>query len=314
MLLLLVLFSSVNDGQSVLVSLQGTILSSTALILSVCGLGFIMTGGGIDFSIGYQISLISAVISILSVRQFSDGVVVLGALAVGVLCGLANGLLVGYFEIPPFAATIATQVVFRGASYLLTQGNMISSIADSVRKTAKTYFLTIRLDVWLAVAGAVALWLFLRGTFWGMYLRAIGLNEARAGRAGIPVRRIKCLSYCIASLFYTAAAVVMISRYGYAGSEIGPGMDITSIVAAYIGGAFALAEKRRVHQLLLGALVVIAIERELPQAGVSAYLQYLITGVFLILSLMMRRKRSSGQKTELWQLGTRRAPEKNRTL
>ena len=288
---LIIMFNLVGEGFWSWKSYQNIVLGNTGLIVIVIGLSFVMIGGGIDLSIGYQISLIAVIISLLSTARFPDWVVILGALVTGICCGLLNGVLVGFLEIVPFAATIATQVVFRGIAFVLSNGRMVSYIAEKIRAITRHRFLWLRIDVWIVLAGVFALWAVLRFFFMGKYLRAIGLNESTAIRAGIKVKKVKCLSYCVAGLFYAVAAMILVSRKGYAGSEIGVGMEITAIVAAYVGGILNMAEKQSVITLLLGTLVVAVIETGLTKYGMNTAIQYIITGVILIVSMTIHKKR-----------------------
>jgi ribose/xylose/arabinose/galactoside ABC-type transport system permease subunit len=288
---LILFFNFFGVGFQTVENYQMIISKSTVPILVVTGLAFVMVGGGIDFSIGYQISLVAVVISQLSARGVPDWGVILCAMAVGLLCGLLNGILVGYMEIMPFAATIATQVILKGISYVLSNGVMVSNLVGTIRAITRASILQVGVDVWLALLGLLFLWGVLHGTYGGKYLRAVGLNEARAVQAGVQVKRVKCLSYCIASFFYVLAAMVSISRQGYAGSDTGVGMEITAITAAYIGGILTLAEKQNILALVLGALVVTIIENGLSSVGVSSYLQYMITGAILIISMVIHRRK-----------------------
>lgn len=292
-IILVILFNHFGSGFWTLKNYEDIVLNNTGMIITVVGLSFVMLGGGIDLSIGYQISMISVVISLLSVGRLPDWAVVAGALLAGLCCGLLNGVLVGYLEIVPFAATIATQIIFRGCSFVLSQGRMVSNLAETVRQMTRFRFLGIRVDMYLAMAGFLVLELVLHRSFLGKYLRAIGLNEDASVRARIKVKRIKCLSYCIASLFYAVAAMVLTSRKGYAGSEIGVGMEITAIVAAYVGGVLTLAQKQGVVTLLLGTLVVAVIENGLVKVGMNTYIQYIITGIILIVSMTLHKRQKN---------------------
>ena len=287
---LITMFNLFGEGFWSVKSYQNIVWSNTGLILVVVGLSFVMIGGGIDLSIGYQISLIAVIISMLSTAHFPDWVVIRGALATGACCGLLNGVLVGYLEIVPFAATIATQILFRGVSFGLSNGRMVSYIAESIRIITRKSFLGLRLDVWIVILGVLVLWVVLRFLFMGKYLRAIGLNEATAARAGIKVKYTKCLSYCVAGLFYAVAAMILVSRKGYAGSEIGVGMEITAIVAAYVGGILNMAEKQSVATLLLGTLGVAVSDTGLKKFGMNTAIQYIITGLILITSMTIHKK------------------------
>lgn len=291
--ILVILFNIFGSGFWNLKNYEDIVLNNTGMILTVAGLSVVMLGGGVDLSIGYQISMVSVTISLLSVRNLPDGVVIAGALLTGLCCGLLNGVLVGYLEIVPFAATIATQIIFRGCSFVFSQGRMVTNMVESIRVLTRLRFLGIRLDMWLAAMGVLELDIMLHVSFVGKNLRAIGLDENTARRAGIKVKWIKCLSYCIASLFYAVAAMVLTSRKGYAGSEIGVGMEITAIVAAYVGGILTFAQKQRVATLLLGTLVVAVIENGLLKVGVNTYIQYIITGIILIISMTLHKKQKN---------------------
>ncbi len=290
--LILILTIIIVWRSSKMLSLEGfdkIMLNNAALLAVVLGVAFVMIGGGIDLSIGYQISLISVVISGLSVARMSPFVVLLGGFLTGLLCGLFNGVLVAYLGIVPFAATIASQIIFHGLSYVISGGSMVSYMPDIIPKLTKSVWLGLRLDAWISIALLIVFVVILRFSYAGKYLRAVGLKEQSAAQMGVPTKRIKWLSYCIASLFYTVASLLLISKQGYAGSEIGVGMEIKGIAAAYIGGALIQAEHPNVINLALGTLIVGLIESGLPQVGVNSYIHYIIIGIILIMTMWIHR-------------------------
>lgn len=293
---LVIVFNAFGSGFRSMRDYKDMLLGSAVLIVTVIGLSFVMIGGGLDLSIGYQISIVSVVISLLSMEQLPDWVVILGALTTGLVCGLVNGFLIGYLELTPFAVTIATQILFRGLSFAVSRGRMVSFIAESVRNIVRAHFLGIRIDIWLVFFSTLALWMLLHCTYAGKYLRAIGLDEEAAARANVPVKLVKCMSYSLASVFYAVAAMILVSRKGYAGSEIGIGMEITATVAAFVGGIMTMAERQSVVTLLLGALVIAVIENGLGGVGINSYLQYIMTGIILIVSLALHRRKKRAAK------------------
>ena len=101
--LLVIVFNAFGSGFRSVRDYKDMLLGSAVLIVTVIGLSFVMIGGGLDLSIGYQISIVSVVISLLSMEQLPDWVVILGALTTGLVCGLLNGFLIGYLELT-FAA------------------------------------------------------------------------------------------------------------------------------------------------------------------------------------------------------------------
>lgn len=291
MLVIAIIFNSISKGFISLGNLEKIVIQNLPLMLIVLGTAFVMIVGGIDLSIGYQISLVSAVLSYLSVQQQPGWLAITGSLAVGLGCGLINGILVGYLKIVPFAATIATQIIFHGISYLVSKGSMISNIPTGVKMLAKSHFGNIQNNVWLVVAGIVVFQIVMKYSYAGKYFRAVGLNEKIAASAGVPTRFMKCLAYCIASIFYAIAGLCMVSVRGYSGSEIGIGMEIQGIAAAYIGGVLGKAEQPSVLSLILGVLTIGMIANGLPKIGISEYVQYVFTGVILVISMVIHNKK-----------------------
>lgn len=287
--LLTVIFSFRSEDYLSWGNFEAIVLSHTSLMIVVAGLSFIMISGGIDLSVGYQISMVSVVISMLSMGHYSAGAVIAGALLTGALCGLCNGILVACFDIVSFAATLATQIILRGLSWYLSNGSMVSYMPGAVRQMTRARWLGIRVDIWLMLLCLLVFWIVLRLSFYGKYLRALGLNEEAAGRAGVRVKLIKCSSYCLAGVFYALAAIIMTSRRGYAGSEIGVGMEITGIAAAYIGGILGQAAKPRILTLILGVLIVGMIDNGLPKIGINSQVQYMITGIILIIAMALHK-------------------------
>lgn len=283
-------FNIRSNTSSLVSDFWNVLTGSSGLMIVVLGIAFVMMVGGIDLSVGYQISLVSVVIAILSMRQLPDWLVILGALAVGALCGLLNGVLVAFFDMVPFAATIATQIIFRGLSYSLSKGRMISNISETVRAVTKWKLFGIKGDIWLTILIVLLFIVVIHFSFLGTYMRAIGLDEESAGRAGIKVGVVKCFAYCIAGLLYATAAIILTSARGYAGSEIGIGMEITGIAAAYIGGILGQAEKPNVITLILGVLMIGMIAGVFPKVEIYSWVQYIVTGLLLIVTMGMHRK------------------------
>ncbi|MCC8045599.1 MAG: ABC transporter permease [Clostridiales bacterium] len=288
------IFSVREDGFFRVENFQSIVRNSTELLVIVMGLSVIMAGGGYDLSIGWQISLLSVLMHHLGNRGVDGAAAILIILITGVFLGLLNGVLVSYFGIIPFVATIATQMIYRGCSYLFSGGSMSNVFPRSIYYMSRTRLAGLRLDIWIAFICALVVCVLFQGTYIGKYIRAIGLSEPNAIRSGIQVRRMKCSTYAIAGLFYAVAAMMLTSSYGYAGSENGIGMEISAIAAACVGGIMGRANRVQVWKLVTGVLIIGIIEKGLPSIGVSAYVQYIFTGIVVVISMIL----SQSQKKE----------------
>ena len=102
------------------------VLEQTALNAVVAvGMTFVIISGGIDLSVG----------SVLAVAGI--------ALAVGLACGLVNGLLITVGRLPPFIATLGMMSVARGGALMMAEGRPISGFSEGFRALATERILMI---------------------------------------------------------------------------------------------------------------------------------------------------------------------------
>src|SRR5688572_33256459 len=92
-------------------------LAATIGVVSV-GMTFVITGGGIDLSVGAIVALASVWSTTLATQSMAADstflVMVFAALAVGTGCGVVNGAMIAYGRIVPFIATLAMLASARG--------------------------------------------------------------------------------------------------------------------------------------------------------------------------------------------------------
>lgn len=262
------------------------LLRNTHMIILTVGLSLVIAGGWIDLSVGYQLSFISVLVGWLlnmGVQPLAAGL--LGVLA-GLLCGAFNGFLVTVLGLAPFAATLASQVIFRGFSYTITNGSIFSHLPESFRKLTQGRLLGIPVDVWIALACLLAASLLFAFTYYGKYIKAIGANEEAVRRSGVNIRLVKMLCYMLCSTFCAMAALVMTSQYGRATSYNGAGIEITAITAVYLSGAVVPHTSKRgsgYHSwlLVLGVLVLATVEEGVKLVGWNPFIRYIIMGAIL---------------------------------
>lgn len=125
------------------------------------------------------------------------------ALAVGLLGGLINGVMVSLVGILPFVATLATLTIYSGAAFLVSDGRTIfgrdipQAFGDFARGgpvigMADERALVLPNLTLVALAVAALIWLVLEQTSYGRRLYAIGGNPEAARLAGVPSRGCGC--------------------------------------------------------------------------------------------------------------------------
>ena len=137
---LMALFSLTSPYFLTLRNITNIISQNTYFIIVAVALSFVMIGGGIDLSVGYQMSLVSVVTAMLMVvYQQPVWLAVLAGLALGTLLGLINGIIVTRIKIFPLIATLATSVIFQGISYMVSQAktyrndDKVGVLGDNIR-------------------------------------------------------------------------------------------------------------------------------------------------------------------------------------
>lgn len=175
------------------------------------GMTFVIVNRDLDLSVGSTLGLMATVFSIAFAPSYLDlgiGWAVFAAVAVGLLIGLANGVLVTVLRVPAFIATLTMLFVGRGLVLGLTGGKTISYAQKTTDSWA--FFLIgesnplgfnnqILIFLTLAFVGAVVL----ARTRWGYETYATGGNELAASYAGIPTRRVRIRGYVLSALSAT---------------------------------------------------------------------------------------------------------------
>jgi len=169
------------------------------------GVFMVIVTAGIDLSVGSILMLSLMALAIASRSGLPWQLVIFVAPAVGMVCGMINGLGITILRMPhPFIMTLGTLYIFRGVGNLISGGVPIGGFADQLRSIGNG---KIRLE-WLYGEGAtqyipssliiiiiiyVIFWIFLNQTKIGKWIYAIGGNPQAARAAGINVNRILVL-------------------------------------------------------------------------------------------------------------------------
>ena len=109
-------FFTKNNGLNILSQ------SSVLLVLALAAT-FPILMGSIDLSIGAIVTLSASVCATLA--QTNGPAVFLLAPVVGLICGLANGILVSYAKLPSFLVTLGTSFTFIGIAKFITDGRPV---------------------------------------------------------------------------------------------------------------------------------------------------------------------------------------------
>jgi ribose transport system permease protein len=251
------------------------------------GMTFVIISAGIDLSVGSILAFTGVVLGSLITGGFPLPVCIVGALALGLICGFLNGALISFGRLPPFIATLGMMSVARGGALLYTQGRPISGFPDSFRFLATGEVFHIPMPV-IIMGGIYAIAHFLLShTKLGRYTYAIGGNEQAAHLSGVNVRLYKMLVYGISGLLSAMAAVILSARLNSAQPIAGIMYELDAIAATVIGGTSLMGGEGKILGTLIGALIMGVLRNGLNLLDVSSYVQQTIIGLVIITAVFL---------------------------
>lgn len=283
LLFLVLLFSLVSDSFLTVRNLTNIVTQNTYFIIVAIGLSFVLISGGIDLSVGYQMSLVGVLTGMMLVLwQFPVWASILLGLALGTLLGLVNGMIVTRIRTFPLIVTLATSVIFQGISYIVSQAKTFRDYPASFAFITRGRLFGITFDVYLTMFIVVLVALVYYKTTWGIRVVALGGNEEALRLAGVNTRRIKTLVYTVCGFLTAIATMVMISKANSVQSSFGPGTEFTALTAAIVGGVSFLGGEGNIPALVAGVFVLAVLGNGMQLAGWGTYSQFIVRGVILL--------------------------------
>lgn len=273
--------------------------ASFIAVMAVAMTAVIITAG-IDLSVGsiYALAGILGAMVIGGMPPDTAAIVGAGGLilvagAVGAVLGLANGAMIVGFRLHPFIITLGTLSIFRGAALLLTKGQTITGMPESIQLGLfkQDYGLgTVHpTNTIIMLLIAAAGWFVLRFTVFGRRVYAVGSNETAARYAGVPVGRVKVLVYTLMGLLAGLSAAMAVGYFGSATSGAGQAYELRVIAAAVVGGASLTGGRGTALGAVLGAIVIELINNAITILAIDNNYLLVVTGGAIIVAAVIDR-------------------------
>ena len=274
----------------------------TTLGIVAVGFAFVLLTGGIDLSVGYQVSLYVVVCGIL-MSQFAVPwpLAIVLVLVLGVGIGLINGLIITLTGVAPLIVTLSMMTILNGVSYLLSKGLPISGFPSDFSFLGQGAVVGIPVSVIvLAIIWAIG-YFIANKTYIGRYFYAIGNNIEAARLSGVNTRRTLLFVYAVCGLFTAVGAILLLSRLNSAQSATGAGFEFSVLTACVLGGVSVMGGRGSLFGAFIGVLIVGVLDNGLVLMNVSEYWQLVIKGLILLTAVIYdaMSKSSSGRKKQI---------------
>lgn len=262
----------------------------TALI--AIGMAVVIGTKGIDLSVGSIVAICGAVIAWRINAGDPHIVVLIYALAVGVVCGAWNGFLVSVLGIQPIIATLILMVSGRGIGLLinLLYGGIDPSFESPLLQgmsTGSVFYIPTR--IFVAAAVFIALWALIRRTALGLFVEAVGGNAAASNLAGVNARLIIFVAYIVCGITTACAGVIMTADTHTSDPvSVAVYSELDAILAVVIGGASLAGGRIYLGMTVLGALVIQALTTSILISGLPPEYNLMIKALVVLFVLFLQ--------------------------
>ena len=262
-------------------------LARQVAIFGIIAIGqlLVILTAGIDLSVGSVLGLSGCVTAELLFHGTGIPIAILAGLLIAVVCGLINGLLVAYANLPPFIVTLGMLGIARGVVLVFTNASTIQPLPESFSNLANGTLLGIPNLLWIFVIITVAVALVLRRTVFGRYVYAIGSNPESARLAGVPVKTMLVAVYSIAGLLAGVGGVLFTSRLNAGIPTAGTGYELNAIAACVIGGASLFGAKGGAFGAATGALIVATLNNGGNLLAINSFYLQIIIGLLILIAV-----------------------------
>jgi ribose transport system permease protein len=268
-------------------SLNLMLKQNASLGIIAIGLTFVLVGGGIDISVGALYAAGASVYTKLAVDHslLSSFCV---AMAVGVVGGVVNGLLVTKLKFSPFVTTLGTASLFSGIVVLYAGNLAIAPTNPGFRDLGRGSALGVSYIVLLLVGVVLVGALVLHRTAFGTSLFAVGGSFNASHIAGLRTDFVRLVTYVISGVCSTLAGVIYASQTGISESDLGGSViALTTLAIVVLGGTSLYGGEGSMWRTTAGLVILASITTIFTLLAVTEPVQEMVEGGIVVAALIL---------------------------
>jgi len=269
------------------------LVDNAYLIVLAVGMTFVILTGGIDLSVGAVVALSTVILATTLRAGWPMPLAVAVVLVVGPALGLMMGLVIEYFDVQPFIATLAGMFLARGLCYVLSVDSL--PIRDPALRAFGLNYVYLYDDKFIRWTVVVALVVVAVGAYvlhktrFGRTVYAVGGNRQSAQLMGLEAGRANVSVYAISGLCAAIAGLLLAVQKLSGYSLNGIGLELDAIAAAVIGGVLLSGGVGFVLGSVIGVLVLGTIQTFVTAANLDSYWTRIMTGALLLVFVLVQR-------------------------
>lgn len=272
-------------------------LANTANLIGLFGLfsiaqGFVIITGGIELSVGSMIALLGVLfVDMVGRLGIPWPIAALIVLALGLVLGLAHGLLITKLRMQPFVVTLCGLLIYRGASRGYT-ADATAGFPFGSTYPGLDFFVArpwgIPTSVIVLAIVAIISWFVLHRSVFGRYLYAVGKNEEAAKFSGIRTNVVITAAYVICAGL-TAIAAIFFAMYtrSVSPSSHANFYELYAIAAAVLGGFSLRGGEGSIVGVILGTILLQILQNLVNLLGIPSSLNFAVMGTVILVGVLV---------------------------
>ena len=291
LILLFGIFALTTDNFLTVPNLLNILRESSVVGIIAVGVTFVIITAGIDLSTGAIVGVTAMICANLLYHfHLPASVIILIAITIGTLSGLLNGILVSFFRLPDFIATLSTQFIFQAMMLVFAikeNGSIVNKVITDrgillAGGSIGGLYLVTMAFILLAVIGQIVL----KKTRLGVYVYATGTNKKSSELSGINTSRIKIAVFTITGFLCGIASIFTMGRVGSVSTDIGTGLEFNVISAVVVGGCAFSGGRGDVVGSVIGALFMAVLQNGILKYNFPTAVQLIVKGSVIVIMII----------------------------
>jgi ribose transport system permease protein len=287
----------IPDKFATVANFDSMIQSQAVLLMLAVAATVVLRAGDFDLSIAAVMTTSGALASKLLIDGVPLVLVILIAVALGVVIGALNGFFVVKIGVDSFITTLGTLTALSGATYAIVDTQVVVGFDGGVLDLARHEFLGLSANVWFGWLLVLGAWYVYERTPLGRKLLFVGGGRDIARLAGLNVNRIRMGAFVMSSVLASLTGILLIGELGAFDPSIAPGYLLQPFAAAFLGATTIYVGRFNAFGTLIGLYLLTVGITGLQLMGAQSWVSDVFNGVALILAVTLARIAGSRRRS-----------------
>ena len=284
---LFLILSLTTEGFFTERNIRNLLDQQSTILIAASFMTIVIISGNFDISI--SAIFVVAPLFALNIENATGNILlsVLGGVGLGVILGSFNALVVTYFKVNSFIATLATSFMFFGFGYLISDRSLMRPVTDSYQQIARTKFFDITSATWISLVVVIVASILLTRTRFGRNVFATGGNQEAPRLAGINVPQVQAITFILLGAAAALAGIVNSSRSISAQPSDDFSFVFAVLTAVIVGGTSIMGGKGAIWRTVAAAFFLAFMNNGFNLLQVDPLWQRIILGLVIVIAVAL---------------------------